>query len=128
MKNLIYFLGFIAISSTWSCKTTKNSNVDNDPNEEEVIDVPIAQDAEVLGTMAITQFVYYTIEKSDGKEKFVEQSVLGDGVFETKNGEERLTIIENGTDRQINCKQMMHPKLKTEVFVDIGDETDVREH
>lgn len=150
MKNLFFLIGFVAISSMWSCKTTKDTVVISPPD---VPEVPVVEDAPVmqgpvmssdvtssegtvvvadedvvLGTIAITEFVYYTIEMADGKEKFVEQVVAGDGVFFNENGEERLTITLDGTNKQIMCKQMMHPKLKTDVYVEIGDDSETRDH
>ncbi len=158
MKNLIILFGLIAISSMWSCKTTKSPVVVNTPEAPEVPDVPeapvvaagppeveetvgdvpvqmdviVAEDAVedmvVAASVAISTFVYYTIEEVNGRDKFVEQSVEGDGTFSTVEGENRLTIVEDGTNKQINCKQMMHPQLKTDVYVEIGDDTEDRAH
>ena len=164
MKNLIILFGLIAISSMWSCKTTKSPVVVNTPEvpevpeapevpdvleapvvaagppevEETVGDVPVqmdvvvaedaVEDMVVAASVAISTFVYYTIEDVNGRDKFVEQSVEGDGTFSTVEGENRLTIVEDGTNKQINCKQMMHPQLKTDVYVEIGDDTEDRAH
>ncbi len=108
------FIVFLAVCLC-SCQAKKKI-VENSP----VLDVSDS-------IKELSMVSYYSIEKVDGEDTWVEHAIEGFPEFSMKDGKEFMTIALSGSEKKILCERKTHPVSQEAVFLQIGGDSSTRE-